>query len=171
MVNAEISPDSLPLPIALERYPTTNLFISPKIYSDNMPSASNWARQGFFLILLLVVTGFVFTPAAAGPERGEPCVPEPGMGDACITNLTFNGSRTLPEYEAGPTPVELFHTELDQAALPGPRYMAFGPSVIALSIDPRLLATCFAIALIALVIWFVSFRDHNGEQGGTGRPG
>lgn len=162
--------DSVPLPVAPPRYPTTNLFISLKIYSDSMPSASTRARQVFFLILLLFVTGFIIIPVDAGSGPEGSCIAAPGSNNSCIANLTFNVSQSISEFEPGPTPVELFHAELDQAALPGPRYMAFGPSVIALSIDPRLLAACFAVALIALVIWFVSFRDRDGDQGGNGRP-
>jgi len=132
-----------------------------------MTSASTRARQGSFLILLLAVACSVFIPVVAGSGTGEQGIAA-GAIDGNITNLTFNGSRGMPDYEPGPTPVELFRAELDQAVLPGPRYMAFGPSVIAISIDPRLLAACFAVALIALVIWFVSFRNHNGKQGESG---
>jgi hypothetical protein len=84
--------------------------------------------------------------------------------DPNSTNLSFSGSLDVSELTVTPTPIDLFHAELDAETLPGPRYMAFGPSVIGISIDPRLLATCFAIALIILVIWFVSFRNRSEEK-------
>jgi hypothetical protein len=82
------------------------------------------------------------------------------------TNLSLTNVEDIPEFTVTPTPLDLFHAELEAETLPGPRYMGFGPSVIGISIDPRLLAVCFAIALIALVIWFVSFRNRVNENEG-----
>lgn len=87
----------------------------------------------------------------------------PGI-DPNTTNLSLMQGEDIPEFSVTPTPLDLFHAELDAETLPGPRYMAFGPSVIGISIDPRILAVGFAVALIALVIWFVSFRKRINEN-------
>ena len=87
----------------------------------------------------------------------------PGIG-LNTNNLSLTRGEDIPEFTVTPTPLDLFHAELDVETLPGPRYMGFGPSVIGISIDPRLLAVCFAVALIALVIWFVSFRNRVDEK-------
>jgi len=87
----------------------------------------------------------------------------PGI-DPNTTNLSLASVEDIPEFTVTPTPVDLFHARLDAETLPGPRYMGFGPSVIGISIDPRLLAAGFAVALITLVIWFVSFRNRDDEK-------
>jgi len=80
------------------------------------------------------------------------------------TNMSLANVEDIPKFTVTPTPLDLFHADLDAETLPGPRYMGFGPSVIKISIDPRLLAVGFAVALIALVIWFVSFRNRSDEK-------
>ncbi|PKG33678.1 MAG: hypothetical protein CW742_01755 [Methanoregula sp.] len=107
---------------------------------------------------------FSVIPVSAAPASGYPnMMITPGI-DPNTTNLSLANVENLPEITVTPTPIDIFHAELDAETLPGPRYMAFGPSVIGISIDPRLLAVCFAVALITLVIWFVSIRNRDGEK-------
>jgi hypothetical protein len=62
-------------------------------------------------------------------------------------------------------PVTLFRAELNEIHLPGPRYMAFGPSVISLSIDPLLLAILITVVALSIGVWYVirHKRDDEGE--------
>ena len=92
---------------------------------------------------------------------------EPGF-DLNISNTSFTPADRAGDCDVSPTPVDIFRSELNQSALPGPRYMGFGPSTIAISIDPRLLAICFAIVLIGLVIGFICFRDRGNDKGNDG---
>lgn len=119
-------------------------------------------RFSSVLVLLLLCSSIV--PMCAGSAPGNPStVITPGIG-LNTTNLSLTRVEDIPEFTVTPTPLDLFYAELDAETLPGPRYMGFGPSVIGISIDPRLLAACFAVALIALVIWFVSFRNRVDEK-------
>ena len=118
----------------------------------------------FYSILVFLLLFFSVIPVSAAPASGYPHMTiTPGIGPN-TTNLSLANVEDLPEMTVTPTPIALFHAELDAETLPGPRYMAFGPSVIGISIDPRLLALCFAVALITLVIWFVSIRNRDGEK-------
>ena len=122
------------------------------------------AQTAFFPVLLLLFTCSVSIPAAAGDGSGSPVLLATQGIDANLSNQSLAHGKTVPDYpEKSPTPIDIFHAELDQATLPGPRYMAFGPSIIGISVDPRVLAVCFAVAFIVLVVWFVSFRKRNDE--------
>lgn len=129
-----------------------------------MTNAIRKAPQRFSPVLVLLLLCSVVIPAGAGPTPDYPSMMITQGIDPNSTNLSFNGSMGISEFTVTPTPIDLFHAELKAETLPGPRYMAFGPSVIGISIDPRVLAACFAIALIILVIWFVSFRNGREEK-------
>jgi len=60
----------------------------------------------------------------------------------------------------------IFRAELNQSVLPGPRYMAFGPSVIGISVNLRLLAVVFAgvFARLAARVILV-MRRNRGDVG------
>lgn len=115
---------------------------------------------GFFL--LLACSAAVPQVTAAGPGNVSGLItPGPELN---LTSHPFTDAEMTKDYAIIPTPVTIFRAEVTAETLPGPRYMAFGPSVISLSIDPRTVATIFAIVLIGLVIWFVSFREHGGDE-------
>ncbi|MFA6331526.1 MAG: hypothetical protein WCX22_01115 [Methanoregula sp.] len=110
-----------------------------------------------FFILLLACSIMVPVISATGP--GNASMMTLSQTDL---NVTYNGSVNdliTDEYKAEPTPVTIFRAELNQSTLPGPRDMGFGPSVIDIAIDPRVLAMIFGVVLIGLVIWFVCFRE------------
>jgi hypothetical protein len=118
---------------------------------------------GAILFLLLLVCSAGVAPATAAGPGNLSAWREPGP-DFNVTGHPFTDAgmaRAVVEY---PTPITIFKAEVTAETLPGPRYMGFGPSVIALSIDPRLLAVCFAVVLIGLVIWFVSFRKREENE-------
>jgi len=119
-----------------------------------------------FLSLMLICCIAVPAVVSAGPDTGSIRL-APDL-DLNISNTSFTNPDRAGDYAVGPTPVDIFRTELNQSTLPGPRYMGFGPSTIGISIDPRLLAICFAIVLIGLVIWFVSFHDQGDDKGKGG---
>lgn len=110
-----------------------------------------------FFVLLLACSIMVPVISATGPGNASMMsLSQPDL------NVTYNGSVNdliTDEYKAEPTPVTIFRAELNQSTLPGPRDMGFGPSVIDIAIDPRVLAMIFGVVLIGLVIWFVCFRE------------
>lgn len=129
-----------------------------------MTAAFQWSTQRLSLVLVLLLLCSSIIPAYAEPAPGNPSMMVSSGIDPNTTNLSLANVEGIPEFTVTPTPLNLFHAELDAETLPGPRYMGFGPSVIGISIDPRLLAVCFAVVLIALVIWFVSFRNRGDEK-------
>jgi len=128
-----------------------------------MKAASSKERKYHTTVILLLLCSFV-VPACAIPAPNDSSMMVTQGVSTNITNLSFTRQGEITEFTVTPTPIDLFRAELDEETLPGPRYMAFGPSVIGISIDPRLLAVCFAIALIALVIWFVSIRNRDDKK-------
>ncbi|WP_394698813.1 hypothetical protein [uncultured Methanoregula sp.] len=75
----------------------------------------------------------------------------------------WNASHPV-EYHATPQPVTLFRAELNETHLPGPRYMAFGPSSINLVIDPLLLAVVILVVALSIITWFVTRYAWNKER-------
>jgi len=70
------------------------------------------------------------------------------------------------EYHKTLQPITLFRFELNDTHLPGPRYMAFGPSVIGLSIDPLLLAILITGMTLSIGVWYmIRFKRYDeGEK-------
>lgn len=129
-----------------------------------LTAAFHRSIRRFSSVLVLIIACSSVIPASAGLAPGNPSmIITPGI-DPNTTNLSLTSGVDIPEFTVTPTPIDLIHAKLDAETLPGPRYMGFGPSVIGISIDPRLLAVCLAVALIALVIWFVSFRNRGDEK-------
>lgn len=70
-------------------------------------------------------------------------------------------NKTLPDASfqrqdgTSPATMTIYRFELDQISLPGPRYMAYGPSVITLEVDPRHLAVLIAICAIFAGVWYL----------------
>jgi hypothetical protein len=125
-----------------------------------------WRSAAVLVIASLAVTG-VLAIVSAQDGRGGAGVFTP-LPDLNRTNRSPDLENIPSDYRPGPTPVTLFRAEMSQSVLPGPRYMAFGPSIIEVSIDPRLLAVVFAGAfagLSALVI-LVMRRSRGNDMGG-----
>ena len=48
--------------------------------------------------------------------------------------------------------------------LPGPGYMVYGPSVISIAVDPRLVTVFIAICAIIALVWYLLPRDGEEEE-------
>ena len=116
------------------------------------------------LILLVACSSAIVTAAAATPDNTT--LVRMHGGDFNVTPHPFTDTGIIRDSAVTPTPVTLFRAELNRTELPGPRYMAFGPGVIAVSIDPRLLAVIFAATLAALVIWLLVVRKKSSGENG-----
>jgi hypothetical protein len=117
-----------------------------------------------FIIASLAVIGMLATAAARTDREG--LAPVASVPDLNITQNTPDMENLPAGIQTGPTPITLFRAELNQSELPGPRYMAFGPSVIGVSIDPRQLAIVFAAVFAGLTVWLVVLRKKpRGDDG------
>ena len=105
----------------------------------------------FAAAIVLVIIASAVAPAMAGGEAG-PWFGPGTMGQGL--NLTaINGSipgGSPQKVIATPTPVTLLHLELNETSLPGPRYMAFGPSMIDISVPPALFGLLLLFGLLAV---------------------
>ncbi|MDD4137732.1 MAG: hypothetical protein PHT99_07580 [Methanoregula sp.] len=119
------------------------------------------------MLLLLICSVSIIAVAAADPGNISMLItPGPNLN---VTNYSLTDPGISRTSAVTPTPVTVFQAEVTAETLPGPRYMGFGPSVIGLSVDPRLLALCFAVVLVSLVIWFVSIRKRTGNEPDHGK--
>ncbi|MFA4876017.1 MAG: hypothetical protein WC586_01260 [Methanoregula sp.] len=113
------------------------------------------------LLMTLFLASFMIPAApAAGPLSSYPITPLAEVPDISMTGVSLANMTIPPEYQSTPVPVTIFKAEVTATSLPGPRYMAFGPSVIGLSIDPRWLIILIpAIAVAAFCgYWYFGKR-------------
>ena len=97
------------------------------------------------------------SPPAADEFLGKP------INVSGINSALPNG--TLPvTFTPAQTPITLVHLVLNQTSLPGERYMAFGPSVIDISIDPVLLTLLVGGIVAAAGAWYVFGRDRKDDR-------
>jgi len=120
-----------------------------------------------FLIIAYLVASALFVPAIhAADERRHPF--DSGSLYPSMNYSLYNG--TLPnasfqrEHRTGPAPITIYRFEPDQTSLPGPRDMAYGPSVISLEVDLRLLAVLIAICAIFAGICYRFPRNGEDEE-------
>ena len=117
------------------------------------------------IIVSLMTMGLVAVPAALAAGQGHDSRMEnlAGGPDINISARVLNESSLLAQFPPTPAPVRIFEIEVGGPTMPGPRYMAFGPVVIGMSVDPRVLVVLFAgvVVVAALAAWYVSRRKRN----------
>jgi hypothetical protein len=79
-----------------------------------------------------------------------------------LQNCTLPDASMQEKYGSTPAPLTIYFFELDQLSLPGPGYMAYGPGMIALAIDPRPIAVLIAICAIIAGFWYL--LPHREEE-------
>ena len=101
--------------------------------------------------IILIVT-FVIPAASAGGAALD----RPGP-DAAIPTGNWSGlnETALSPYYAPAEPVTVFHADVNTTSLPGPRYMAFGPSAIDLSLPPVVFSILVVLAAIICATWSI----------------
>jgi hypothetical protein len=119
------------------------------------------------LVIASVVATGIFAPTInAADNRGY--VFNNGSLYPSLNYTLHNG--TLPnasiqqEHGTPPAPVTIYRFELNQTSLPGPRYMAYGPSTIGLAFDPLIIALLIAISAIITGVWYLYPRDGKDEK-------
>lgn len=106
---------------------------------------------------LFIIAGILilaFPSGAQGIDDGRGLVvdaPPPVTGSMS----PINGS-ALAQWKESPAPVVILHIETREKNLPGPRYMAFGPVAIDISMSPVVFAAF--ITLLALLAAAICIR-------------
>jgi hypothetical protein len=123
-------------------------------------------ETAFLIIASLVATALLVPAIPATDDHRHPL-------DNHSLYLSLNNSlqnKTLPdasfqrEHRTAPSSITVYRFELDQASLPGPRYMAYGPNVISLEVDSRLLAVLITICAIFAGVWYLLQRKGEVEK-------
>jgi len=102
------------------------------------------------------------TPAAGGPAGGNTAIPDQGFTPV---NHTAINESALRQYREPPQPVTVFHVEVSETSLPGPRYMAFGPSIIDISLDPVFFSILAILVSLAGTVWCITIIGRWGRKG------
>lgn len=112
---------------------------------------------------VLLLTVLVQPMPAAGPQDvpyQTVAIPEITGGPGAALNGT-----ALEPFQATPAPVRVIHLEVSETSLPGPRYMAFGPSAIDVSIPPVFFVVLVVLGLGCIGAWgLVLCREGDTED-------
>lgn len=98
-------------------------------------------------ILLIIVTPAI---AAGSDDRIRTGIP---AGDVVMVNHADINLSALEKFQKSPEPVTLIHAEINDTKLPGPRYMAFGPGTINISVSPVILSALIVLVFIGIGAW------------------
>lgn len=127
--------------------------------------ANPWRGIRTWCAISLVLASLM-VPAALAADQGNgnrittlTPIPDLNRTGVSLVNLTVP-----PEYQNTPSPITVFKVEVTASSLPGPRDMAYGPSVIGLSVDPRSLAVFIIIIAIAVVGWYIYSRKKRDKM-------
>ena len=121
--------------------------------------------HGAILLIASIVAAGIFVPAVhAGDPGGDLWIRNlVTVPDLNVTNGSFLNSSVPVKFQHTPEPITIFRFELNQTSLPGPRYMAYGPSVIGLSLDPVLLEGLIAGVVIVVACWYVFLNKRDDD--------
>ncbi len=120
------------------------------------------ARVIFATLMAICLVG---VPAALAAGQGNDSRMEKLAGgpDINVSASTLNMSSVPPQFRPTPALFRVFEIEVGGPTMPGPRYMAFGPVAIGMSVDPGLLTVLFAgvVVVAALAAWSVCQRKRD----------
>ena len=118
------------------------------------------------VIASVIATGIFAPPVDAVDNRGfffDNGSLYPSL-NYTLHNGTLPNSSVQREYGTASVPVTIYNFELDRTSLPGPRYMAYGPSTIALAIDPWIIVILVAIGAIITGVWYLYPRNGDDKK-------
>lgn len=115
----------------------------------------------FIVMFLIMVIPVIGTGQYDGIQSGiEP-------REIVLGNHTEINSTIPDKFPAAPDPVTVIHVEVSETSLPGPRYMAFGPSVIDISTSPAIIGGIVVLVFIGIAAWCIRTcipEDEDKEQ-------
>jgi hypothetical protein len=101
--------------------------------------------------MMLLIISFPGT----GAEQGNQIRDGIPAQDIVLVNHSEINSSTLERFQKTPEPVTVILAEVSKTALPGPRYMAFGPSTIGISVSPVILSALVVLVFIGIGVWSI----------------
>jgi hypothetical protein len=121
-------------------------------------------KTALIILVCLGILGFVV------PAIASSCMSDDSRELCLATGAEINATNISPANESIPSeylptrePVRL-DLELKQKTLPGPQYMAFGPSIIGIQIDPFILAICIAVIIVGICAVYIIWRKRCERQ-------
>ena len=126
---------------------------------------NRWNSVGILVIAALATVLFVMPGIHAEPLN-QSMRTGSNFVDALNANNASSWNISQPiQHQENVKPITLFRAEWNETRLPGPRYMAYGPSVIAITIDPLLLVVILATVALCGVAWYIlRHRQHAGDD-------
>jgi hypothetical protein len=104
------------------------------------------------LLLVIAILLIIVTPVIAAGSDNRIRTGIPAEDVVMVNHAEINRSG-LEKFQKSPEPVTLIHAEISDTALPGPRYMAFGPSTIGVSVSPVILSALVVLVFLGIGIW------------------
>jgi hypothetical protein len=129
---------------------------------EKISGFSHWIPAAILIIAVLMPV--VLAAGLDNDSRSPPVFTNPELVQ--VNNSAINETALQP-FNKEPEPVTIFKTEVRETALPGPRYMAFGPSVIAISISPVVLSALVVLVFLGIAAWCIRNcigRDENNQK-------
>ena len=117
-----------------------------------------------FLLAIAVMVPALLAIGIEDDDRYQPAAFTTGIPE--INHSEINET-ALVKYEQTPEPITVFRVGVSETTLPGPRYMAFGPSVIGISVSPDILGgviVLLSFALAAAAIRAIGRWGRNGKD-------
>ena len=128
-------------------------------------SQERWNRVGILVVAALAAVFFVMPGIHAAPLNQSMRTGSDFIDALNANNASFWNISHPIHYQENVKPVTLFKAEWNETRLPGPRYMAFGPSVIAVTIDPLLLVIILATIALCGIAWYIlRHRQASGDD-------
>ncbi|PKL64573.1 MAG: hypothetical protein CVV32_07825 [Methanomicrobiales archaeon HGW-Methanomicrobiales-3] len=118
---------------------------------------------GFLFVIAVIVPAL----SADGIEQDQRYQPATLATEIFEINQSEINETALVKYKKTPEPITVFEVGVSETSLPGPRYMAFGPSVIGISMSPDVLGALFVLlsfGLAAVCIRAIGRWGRNGKK-------
>lgn len=109
-----------------------------------------WRGAGIILMMVLLMG---IPVSGAGPD-GQIRAGIPARDIVLVNHSALNGS-SLEEFQKSPEPVSIIHAEVSETALPGPRYMAFGPATMDIAVSPVVLSALVVLVFAGIGGWLI----------------
>jgi hypothetical protein len=116
------------------------------------------------ILIIAVLVPVALAAEVDNDSRFPPVFTNPELVQ--INNSAMNETALQP-FSKEPEPVTVFKAEVRDTALPGPRYMAFGPSVIGISISPVIISALVVLLFLGIAAWCIRNgigRDENKQK-------
>lgn len=125
-----------------------------------------FSGKGIVLLVFLVGIAVLIPATPASGFEQDPGY-HAGISNPEIVTINQSGinESALEKNQKSSEPVTVFHAEVRETSLPGPRYMAFGPSIIDISMSPEIFCAFIVLVSFCITVWCIQAIG----RWGTGR--